>query len=372
MSRLLYNYFKRGDNMKKPFMPEMLPIRLSDADVIDIYKLESDARAKIERFNSLLERSVIKDEVLMFFSLDESIQSTRIEGTQATFSDVMESQVTGKKGKDIQEVWNYFDALQEGMRLLKNIPICTRMFLQLHEIILRDSRGQHRSPGEYRKTQNFIGPSTKIEDATYVPPEPQVVEELMSNLEKYANDEFDDNFGPIARAGIIHAQFETIHPFLDGNGRIGRILIMLYLHNKGIIYKPTFFVSEELEKNKFKYYALLNNIRGKEPKWKEWLTFFISSSINQADKYINKLVAIEALYDELMIFAKQNNINSDAVIAIFRMPFFTAKDIETRVGVSYNTARRYIERLLASGKIYGDDKKRNTMYRFYDLLDILR
>ncbi|MZQ75219.1 MAG: Fic family protein [Peptoclostridium sp.] len=358
--------------MKKPFMPEMLPVKLNDADIIEIYKLEANARAKIERFNSLLERSVIKEEVLMFFSLDESIQSSRIEGTQATFSDVMEAQATGKKDKDIQEVLNYLHALQEGVRLLKSIPISTRMFLRLHEIIMEDARGQHRSPGEYRRIQNFIGPTTKIEDASYIPPEPQMVGELMSNLERYANDEFEDDFGPIARAAIIHAQFETIHPFLDGNGRVGRILIMLYLLHKGILYSPTFFVSEELEKNKFKYYALLNSIRGKEPKWKEWLVFFINSSVNQADKYIGKLVAIEALYDELMNFAKSNKINDSAVLAIFKKPFFTVKDLESEIGVSYNTARSYVAKLLTSGKIYGDDKKRNTMYRFYDLIDILR
>jgi Fic family protein len=358
--------------MKKAFYPNLLPVQLSSEEIIEIYKDEAEARARIEKFNSLLERSVIKDELLMLFSMDESIQSTRIEGTQATFSDVFEAKVSGQTNRDIQEVDNYFEAIHEGVGLLRSIPICTRMFLKLHELILRDSRGQNRSPGEYRKTQNFIGPTSRIEDASYIPPEPQFIHELMDNLEQYANNGFEDDLGPIARAAIIHAQFETIHPFLDGNGRLGRILIIFYLLSQRIISKPTFFMSEELEKNKFQYYARLNGVRSEDPKWKEWVLFFIQSAIKQADQYIEKLIAIESLYNELMEFAKGKRINVDVVNLVFRQPIFTVKTIEKNLGVSYNTAHRYAKVLLESGKIYADDKVRNRTYNFYDLIDVLR
>nr|WP_279229888.1 Fic family protein [Serpentinicella alkaliphila] len=247
----------------------------------------------------------------------------------------------------------------------------TRMFLRLHKVILRESRVKTRSPSEYRKVQNFIGPTTKIEDATYIPPEPQFVTQYMSNLEKYINDEFEDNFGVLSRAAIIHGQFETIHPFLDCNGRLGRILIIIYLLDKKVITHPTFFVSEELEKNKYKYYVLLNGLRTENPKWKEWIIFYLHASIKQAEKYIAKLLDIENMYNILIDFAKKVKISLDTILFIFKKPIFTVNGMKDDLGISYNIAKRYTNKLLESGKIYADDKKRNTIYRFYDLIDKL-
>ncbi|MCT4564378.1 MAG: Fic family protein [Maledivibacter sp.] len=357
--------------MLKPFTPNYLPISLSEDNIIYLYKLTIDARVKIERFNSLLERSIISDEALVFFSLHESIESTRIEGTQTTFSQIMESDITGESNNDIQEVKNYLDALEYGKQKLKLIPISTRMFFELHSIILKDSRGQNRSPGEYRKIQNFIGPTSNIKDATYIPPEPNLISDYMSNLEKYINDDYEDNLDYLIRAGIIHAQFESIHPFLDGNGRLGRILIMLYLLDKKVISKPSFFLSEELEKNKYKYYGLLNNLRTTTPKWKDWLEFFLISSAKQANKNIEKLTKIESLSNNLLNYAKEHGIRKDLIDFIFRKPFFTVNDVQTNLNISYNTANSHIQKLLASNKIFPDDRKRNRIFRFYEILDIL-
>lgn len=326
----------------------------------------------MERFDSMLERSVIREEILLMFSLDESIQSTKIEGTQATFADVIESKINGKKNNDIQEVQNYFDAISEGYKLLKSTPISTRLLNRLHEIILNNSRGQNRSPGQFRKIQNFIGPTNRIEDATYIPPQPQNVPVLIGNLEKYIDNELDDDLGFIARAAVIHGQFETIHPYLDGNGRLGRILILLYLSNNEIINSPTFFISEELERSKFKYYGLLNNLRTEDHKWREWILYFIEATINQANNYIDKLLKIENLHRELEEFALSRNINLKAVNAVFRNPFFTIKYIQEETGVSYNTARRCVDAFVASGRIFPDDKRKNKIYRFYDLVDLMR
>lgn len=358
--------------MKRPFVPKKLPLEINSDDLVKLYKKCTNARVKLERFNYMLENSPVQETAIMFFSLNESVESTKIEGTQATFDDVLESEITGETNTDVQEVKNYMEALNAGKELLARIPISTRMFLELHEIILKDSRGRNRSPGEYRKTQNFIGPTTKIEDASYIPPEPQLVIDYISNLEKYINDEIEQDLDPIIKAGIIHAQFETIHPFLDGNGRLGRILMILYLLDKKVITKPAFFMSEQLEKNKFKYYALLNNLRTENPAWFEWLSFFLDSAIAQSDFYIEKLSRIENLLKEMLIFAKDNNINPIFVSAIFKKPFFTIKDMEKMVGVSYNAANSNIKKLLKTGKIYSDDRKRNKTFRFYDLVDILR
>lgn len=152
-----------------------------------------------------------------------------------------------KKNNDIQEVLNYSNALRTGEKLLKTFPLSTRLINEMHKILLSgDVRGNSRNPGEYRSTQNFIGPEgCTIQIASYIPPEPQLVNEYMNNLEKYMNEP-KDKLNDLIRIAIIHAQFETIHPFLDGNGRIGRILIPLYFYDKKIISFPNFFISESL------------------------------------------------------------------------------------------------------------------------------
>lgn len=358
--------------MKKSFCPKLLPVELNQDEIIEILKVETEARVKIERYNQLLIKSVIQEEILMMFSIDESIQSTKIEGTQATFDDVMEYEFTGEKKKDVQEVLNYIEALSAGSEMLKTYPLSTRLFLKLHEIILKDSRGQNRSPGEYRRIQNFIGPNNRVEDASYIPPEPNKINYYMSNLEEYMNNNIQDLFGPVARAAIIHAQFETIHPFLDGNGRLGRILIVLYLLEQKLIQSPSFFISQQLEKNRYKYYTLLNNLRNDHPKWKEWIIFFLNASVDQCDYYINKLHQIEELHAGLGGYAAQNNVRQDLIGYIFKRPVFTTNDVQKELGISYNAARSNINKLVESGKIYADDRKRNKIYRFYDLLDIIR
>jgi Fic family protein len=301
------------------------------------------------------------------------LQSTRIEGTQATFDEVVSSNITGNKKVDVIEVENYLDALNQGVELLNYLPISTRLILMLHRTILENARGANRSPGEYRKIQNFIGPTSKIEDATYIPPEANLILDYMTNLENYINDDdMDVKLGYLVKTAIIHAQFESIHPFLDGNGRIGRILIILYLINKKIINKPTFFISQTLEKNKFKYYTLLNNLRIENPKWIDWIKFFLNSSISQAEYYVNKLEKIESLYNELIIIAEKSHVRIDLIKFIFTTPIFNIASVQKKLGISNNAVRNNVHKLIISGKIFSDDKKRNKTYRFYDLLDIMR
>ena len=361
-----------GEKMKQAFMPRLLPPKLSSEDIIDLLHLEAEAIAKISRCNIMMERSVVREHVMSLFALNESVQSTKIEGTQATISDVYESEATGVENTDIIEVKNYMEALRKGEALLSTLPISTRMFHELHKLLLNNARGQNRSPGEFRKTQNYIGPTDKIEDATYIPPSASEIDTLMSNLERYINDEITDSMGVLSKAAIIHAQFETIHPYLDGNGRLGRILIVLYLLSKGTIQSTNFFLSRELEKNKYQYYALLNGIRNEEPKWKNWITFFIQSASRQADYYIDKLLRIEHVASKLMHEADKLGVRDAVIYAICKRPIFTINYIKEMCGMSYETARKHVQKLADAGFIYPDDRKRNKTYRYYELLDVLR
>lgn len=358
--------------MKKPFTPKYLPFENENEIKLNTSDKLIEARLKIKEFDILLEKSPVGEIALNLFSMNESVQSTKIEGTQTTFTEFIESKVTGETNKDIQEVRNYIEALSIGTELLKTLPLSTRLFNELHKIILKNSRGANRSPGEYRKIQNFIGPTNRIEDASFIPPEPQKIEELIRNLENFINERETSKLDYLIKAAIVHAQFETIHPYLDGNGRLGRVLIMLYLLEMKVISKPSFFISEELEKNRYKYYALLNGLRCDTPNWEEWILFFLDSAIKQSEKYLEKLKKVNEYYEKMIKFAADNNIHIEYVRIIFEKIAVTSKDFQEKIDSSYNTINKNISKFVKARFLYSDDRKRNKIYRAYDLLDILR
>ncbi|MFW6306175.1 MAG: Fic family protein, partial [Bacillota bacterium] len=271
----------------KPFVTHKLPIN-EYIQPMEYYNDLIAASTNTGKYQVMLRKSRVNEYFLITpFTMQEAVQSSKIEGTQVTFDEVLEFEIdNNKKNNDAQEVLNYYEALKYGKRVLEKHPISTRLFQTLHKILLSNGvRGQYRAPGEYRSIQNFIGPEgCSMDTATFIPPEPQLVDKYISNLENYINNPKDD-LHPLVRIAIIHAQFETIHPFLDGNGRIGRILIPLYLYDINLIDSPNLFISEVLEKDKHKYYRLLNGTR-KEDGWNDWIKFFLESVNKQVIKNI--------------------------------------------------------------------------------------
>ncbi|OAH58686.1 cell filamentation protein Fic, partial [Domibacillus aminovorans] len=277
--------------------------------------------------------------------------------------------------KDTQEVFNYHRAIIEGKMQLSSIPISTRLFKFLHAVLMSNEvRGSNRSPGEYRKIQNFIGPpGCTIKTANFVPPEPQLVDNYMKNLEEYINDP-SDNLNPLIRAAIIHAQFETIHPFLDGNGRIGRILIPLYLYNHNVIDYPNLFISDTLEKDKHKYYGYLNDTRYKDD-WNQWIKFFLNCIAEQSKKNIKFIEEVNDLYKQDLQRVKSIiNAHSASSIfdSIFKMPVFKVKHIANMTKLSEPTCRRILSRLEDEKIIFSNQRPRSKTYYYYSLLDKLR
>ncbi|WP_443663560.1 Fic family protein, partial [Clostridium sp.] len=248
--------------MKKPYLPFTLPNdKLIDKE--RLFNKVIQANKEIAIYNEKLKSSKVRPDLLMdLFSLKEALESSKIEGTQATIDEMLEYRSDEKNvTDDIKEVTNYYIALQEGVYGLKILPLSSRLIKNLHKTLLGGGvRGGSKTPGEFRSVQNYIGTQgSNIENASYIPPEPQLVDSFMSNLDEFINE--NDDINDLIKIALIHAQFETIHPFLDGNGRIGRILIPLYLYNKGFISSANLFVSESLEKDKYKYYDLLNATR---------------------------------------------------------------------------------------------------------------
>lgn len=243
---------------------------------------------------------------------------------------------------------------------------------------MKDARGSTGLIGEYRKVQNFIGPTNDIKDAQYIPPEPQKVPKYMHNLEQYMNNhpytgKQMDTLHPLIKVAIIHAQFESIHPFSDGNGRLGRILIVLYLLQEKLIDRPVFFLSEELGKEQFKYYKLLNGVRaikGRKADWQSWITFFLEATIKMAERQFDKLDQAEKLYVKVNRKLKQPSLRK-IWFALFTHPITTVKDMQQLTDLSDSTVRKGLKQLEEKHYIFGNDYRRNRRYYFYDLIRIM-
>ncbi len=365
--------------MKKPYNLPLLPIQFDPETELAFYKKVVEASAKLEKLKQKLSYSLVNESFIQLLTLHESVQSTRIEGTQVTFSEMLEDKIDEKQDWEKIEVRNYQKALNKGLEVVQaGYPITERLIRDMHSILMEDARGSTSASGDYRKIQNFIGPTKQMKDASYIPPEPQLMGEYMTNLERYINGHpyeqvEGDTLHPLIKAAILHAQFESIHPFLDGNGRLGRILIVLYLLQEKLIETPFFFLSEELEREKFKYYAMLNGIRAigrKEPDWKSWILFFLDATIHMAQHQYTKLDKAEQLYDEGI--AKLDQPSTKKVWgALFSQPIATVHQIHAATDLAPVTIRKSLAKLVELNMIFGDDRKRDRRFYQYDLIRIM-
>ena len=340
-----------------------LPIEIQNKDAIEIFKKLSSVNKKIGKLDTILRKSIVNKSILSLLTLNESVQSTRIEGTQVTFYEIMENKSKKNKSWQQTEVLNYHKAIEHGVKLIKSGDvISTRMIKELHAILMEDARGTVSNKGEFRKIQNFIGPDKKIENAVYIPINANLINEYMTNLEYFINGEyhrdfdkkvgedkelFDHQIDSLLRIAIMHAQFESIHPFLDGNGRLGRILIVLMAIKEKIMEAPLFFVSEELEVERIRYYNTLNETRGETPSWVSWIIFFLNASERMANKIIEKIETAETLASTGLNKCK-TSVQSDVWLATFREPIATATDIAEITGYHKQTVKKALDYLVVN------------------------
>ena len=372
--------------MGQAFHPSMLPI---DSELIktDIFLDELiDASISLEVYKEKIKDSKLdRAWFLPTLQQKEALASSMIEGTQATLDGVLVNRVVPDKvEKD--------GPIKKGVILITSnrglaggynsniVKLVTRgdfdkeFILDLHKILLSGKvRKQTDQIGEFRTHQNYVGTMGRKREITYTPPEPEMVEKLIDNLIEYI-EKPKDNYRFLVRIAIIHAQFETIHPFMDGNGRVGRILIPLYLYYVEQIDMPCFFVSEALERDKLKYYTLLNNIRNKN-EWSEWIKFFLVTVKNQCDKYIRMISDINLLYEKDLEKAsglvRTGNMRT-LINLIYKYPIVNSSTIAQCSDIPSATINRYLNVLVDADILYTDDKSRNRTYFYYDLLNILR
>ncbi|WP_332695208.1 Fic family protein [Halalkalibacter lacteus] len=365
--------------MKKPYNLPFLPITFDPETELAFYKKVVEASSELEKLKQKLQYSLVNESFIQLLTLQESVQSTRIEGTQITFSEMLEDKLDQQEDWEKVEVRNYQRALQMGVETIQNgYPLSERLIREMHIELMRNARGSTSSSGEYRKIQNFIGPTKQIKDASYIPPEPQRMGEYMSNLERYINghpyqESENDPLHPLIKTAILHAQFESIHPFLDGNGRLGRILIVLYLLQSDLINSPFFFLSEELEKEKYKYYAMLNGVRAigrQDPDWKSWILFFLNATIRMANHHYDKLDQAERLYND-GLSKLQQPATRKVWGSLFSNPIATVHQIKETTNLAAPTIRKSLGQLVQLNMIFGDDRKRNRRFYQYDLIRIM-
>jgi Fic family protein len=359
----------------QPYVPNQLP--LDTINFKKLFGLVGQANAELARYDGLLQGIVNPAILLSPLTTQEAVLSSKIEGTQATVDEVLEHeagiQKEGEKSQDIQEVINYRAALFSSADYLKDRPINLHMIREMHHVLLDSVRGQDKTPGEFRKDQNWIGKhGTPIEEATFVPPSPLQLNDHLQALERYL--EFDD-VDHLLQTSIIHAQFELIHPFKDGNGRIGRILIPLFLYQKKKLSQPMFYLSSYLERNREEYYIRLQGI-SRDNGWNDWIEFFLIAIIEQVQENSEKVRGIMALYDDMkrkIVDLTRSQYAIKVLDALFYKPIFQTSDFVARTGIPKQTAMPLLRTLKENNllnTVRESSGRRAGVMAFSELLNI--
>ena len=308
------------------------------------------------------------------FIRKEAVLSSRIEGTQTTIGELLAAEAGAPVERsllDLREVGNYVTALDYGLQRLDSLPLSLRFVRELHERLMRGVRGDIAAPGEFRRVQNWIsGPSSILVDANYVPPPPSELMDCLSAWERFLHDE---SLPPLIQAALVHAQFEAIHPFLDGNGRVGRLLITLLLAQRGVLPQPLLYLSAYFERTRQEYYARLLGIT-ECGEWEEWLVYFLDGVAAQSEDAVDRVQRIDALLSGWKAeLARERSRAPERALELFaENPFWTVRALAERLDVAYTTAQRAINQLEALGAIsLIAGERRNRVYCARAILGVL-
>ena len=358
----------------KAFVPAPLPPAPPIAMDDKLNTALSRADRALGRLDGSIETLPHPELFLSMFVRKEAVLSSQIEGTQASLSDVIKAEAAvldRARPTDVREVQNYMQALHQGVALLNKLPISTRLISELHALLMQDVRGMHQRPGEVRETQNWIGPAgCTLNDALFVPPPPGEVNRLLGQLEQFIHDE--SPLPPLIRIGIAHGQFETIHPFLDGNGRVGRLLITLFLVEKTILRKPVLYLSYFFKRHRAEYYERLQNLRD-QGDWEGWILFFlegVASVANLAAETAHRVLRLREDDRQTVIerFERAAATPLRVLDQLYNLPITYPSQIASRHSVSYPTANGIIQQLEEADilkEITGRRRNRVYVYRKY-------
>lgn len=364
-----------GEMAYKSFVPSPLPpspgVELAD----DIINLLIKAHSQLAVLESVACRIPNIELFVSMYVRKEALMSSQIEGTQATLEDVLDPLLDANTNRDVADVVNYIKATEFAIQRLHELPLCNRLIKETHTILMKGVRGQEKTPGEFRYSQNWIGPQgSTLKNARYIPPSPNDMIDAMSDLEKYINA--DDDLDMLIRAALIHYQFETIHPFLDGNGRVGRLLITLFLMEKKILTAPTLYISYFLKKNRVEYYDRMTEVRTKG-NYEQWVKFFLQAIIESAKDAVDAIDKLIALHDlNVSAISKMERAAKNAMLIFNYLesnPIIEIRKTAEALDITFNTTSSAVSRLVDAGiLVQTSNTNRNRTFAYEAYLDILR
>ena len=335
-----------------------------------------DANKKIATLEGLSSRIPNMELFISMYVRKEALLSSQIEGTQCTLEDILNPMIEDNTNRDVSDVVNYIRATEFALERLKTLPLCNRLIKETHAVLLESVRGQEKNPGEFRYSQNWIGgQGSTLKNARYIPPNPEDMLTAMSDLEKYINS--DDTLDPLIQAALIHYQFETTHPFLDGNGRVGRLLITLFLMEKDILSTPALYISYYLKMNRIEYYDRMTQVR-RTGDYEQWISFFLQAFADSAEDAIHTIDRLTALHDKsTKLFDSLTKRQRTSVLKVFSYlesnPIIDIQKTATTLEMSYNTVSKVVSILIEDGILKQTDKSgKAKIYSYTEYLDILR
>ena len=359
----------------KPFLPSFINDDI-DWKLGELSSLIQESSLWLGKLNSYSDLIPDIDFFIKMYATKEATNSNRIEGTRTTFDDAISpiEQVKPEFRDDWHEVQNYLTAINYSVEKLNELPISIRLIKEAHQILLSGVRGEHKAPGEVRKTQNWIGGSS-LKDAFFIPPEPNMLPDLLTDIEKFLHNE-ELEIPEIVKAGIVHYQFETIHPFLDGNGRTGRLLIILYLISTGLLNKPVLYISDFFERNRMSYYDSLAMVK-KTDNMTQWLKFFLNGVVETAKssiKTFDRIIKLKKDVENKISKIGKKAVNGQRLIELlYSEPKVNSKTVSEELGISVVSANGLLSTFVEIGIL--EEKtgfNRNRYYVFEEYVKIFR
>lgn len=362
-----------GEAVYKSFRPSPLPPELTiDNELTNILSEASKSLAVLDTVSTYIPNMNL---FVSMYVRKEALLSSQIEGTQATLEDVFDPLIDQNTNQNVADVINYIKATEFSLNRMKELPLCNRLLKETHAVLMSGVCGQEKNPGEFRISQNWIGAGgSSLKNAKYIPPNPNDMLQAMSDLEKYINS--DDSLNVLIQTALIHYQFETIHPFLDGNGRVGRLLITLFLIEKNVLKSPSLYISYYLKKNRIEYYDRMSEVRNKD-NYEQWIKFFLTAIKESADESVEAIMKLSALHDKNTEKISKLGRASKNTMLVFdyieKNPIIDIKQTALELNLAFSTVSNAVNKLVNMGiLIQTNNANRNRVFAYEDYLAILR